>query len=212
MKRTNIMVLGRSNLLYVVYQNYRLLIFCFAFILGLLIGSLVVKNSDSTINNLVSETFDTYISNRTGQTFFKTFFYSFTSLLPYLLVAYFLGVSIIGVFFVPFVALVRGLGIGLLSGFLYSTYSLRGIAFTVLLIAPYCLVSTFGLILACRESFGFSLMLLKAASAKGGAINIHNDYRLYCIRYLFIIIIFIVSAFLDSVMSLAFMRFFNFQG
>lgn len=210
MKRTNLMILGRSNLVFSLYQNYRLLIFCFTFILGLLIGSLVVKNSDSTVNNLISETFNTYISNRTGQTFFKTFFYSFTSLLPYLIAAYFLGLSIVGVFFVPFVVLIRGLGIGLISGFLYSVHSLKGIAFTVLLIAPYCLVSTFGLILACRESFGFSLMLLKAASSKSSSVNLHDDYKLYCIRYLVIVVIFIFSAFLDSVMSLAFMRFFNF--
>lgn len=193
-----------------IKENRKLILLSAAFLIGLLSGVLVVRSAGNAMTENISDTFSAFISARTGQPFFTTFINSFLSISPFLLASFIAGLCIVGTPAVPLIACFRGLGIGLTSGYLYATYGLKGIGFFALIILPHALLSSVALILACRESTGFSMMLMKSISPHAQAINLNVDFKMYCLRYVFILGIFILSSLLDATMSIGFMRFFEF--
>lgn len=210
MRRTSIRKIGNTEIAAAFQENRKLLFLTFTFIAGLCIGVIVVRGADGSLLKMISDTFSSYVSHRTGQSFFKTLFFSITSVFPFFAAAFIAGLCVVGTPFVPLVSCFRGLGIGLTSGFLYATYGLKGIAFSALLIMPPALISSIALLLACRESMCFSLVLARAAAPRSGPVALHNDFKIYCLRFIFILGMILASSLLDSVMSLSFMRFFTF--
>jgi len=210
MRRTNFRKIGRSEILESISANKSLLFIFGLFILSLFCGAVIIKSANETVSNFVKSILDSYISKRSVNSFFIIGFNSCLSILPYYLSLFILGGSVAGTFLSPIVIILRGLGNGLIMGFLYKIYALQGIAFSALIIVPSALVSALALILCARESFCFSIMFVRAVSPGSGAVNLSNDFRIYCLRYLFLLVILLVSSLLDSILSIAFLRFFTF--
>ena len=180
------------------------------YIIGLLIGVLSLTGGSSSLHEATKQTLDAYLTARTGKGFFSILLSSLIYQVPFVLIAFLCGTSLVGVALVPLIICYKGFTIGLLSAMLYATYSLKGITFMVLLVIPYTIVSVIALLLAARESIGFSLLLVRLSMPKGTATSIYNDFKNYCARYLFLLIVLLAAAIVDAILSLAFMRFFAF--
>ena len=83
-------------------------------------------------------------------------------------------------------------------------------AFSALLLVLPSLVSALALLLACRESWGFSLMLFHGVLPGASSLSLRGDFKVYCLRYLFIVGILLLACLLDAGLSAAFIRFFHF--
>jgi len=210
MKRTTFRKIGRSEILESISSNKSLLFILGLFILSFFCGTVIIKSANETVSNFVGSLLDSYISKRNVHSFIIIGLNSCLAILPYFLSLFILGCSTAGPVFSPLVIILRGLGNGLIMGFLYKTYALKGIAFSSLIIVPSSLVSALALILCARESFCFSIMFVKSILPKSGAVNLSNDFRIYCLRYLFLLVILLISSLLDAVLSIAFLRFFTF--
>lgn len=210
MRRTTFGKIGRSEILDSISANKSLLFIFGVFILSFFCGTVIIKSANDNVSNFVNSLLGSYISKRSVHSFVMIGFNSCVAVLPYFLSLFILGGSVAGTFLSPAVIALRGLGNGLIMGFLYKTYELKGIAFSALIILPSALVSALALILCARESFCFSIMFIRAVSPRSGAVNLSNDFRLYCLRYLFLLVVLLISALLDSVLSISFIRFFSF--
>lgn len=191
-------------------QHGKLLLFVVLFLIGIFIGALVVKNASPVLTGSIETMFQNYVSQRSNQGFLRTFINSFASTMPFLLMSFFAGLFALGVpvaFGIPFF---RGLGLGLTSGYLYSHYSLQGVAFTALLIVPHALISSFVILTASRESFVLSSRLFLAITPKAADTRLWKHVHAFLLRYLFFTGVLLISSLLDAIMSLVFMRFFSF--
>lgn len=209
MKRTTFKPLLRSPVISLLVQNKSLIFIFILFLIGILAGALVVKNADETLTDLIGSLIDNFVLDRKAQKFWMIFWSSFFSVLPYVLLMFVFGVSPAGPVVVPSIMFVRGLGSGLISGYLYRHFAMKGIAFSTLLILPSALIISLAFILASRESFSFSILLARSVLPNSPAIRLGSDFRLYCFRYIFILVILLVAAFLDTVFSISFLRFFD---
>ena len=107
----------------------------------------------------------------------------------------------LGVVLVPVAAVLRGIIYGGVSAFLYSQYTVKGIAFNAVLIIPSAFVFVIALLLASRESVRFSLLIARISLPATPAVNLSYDFKNYCGRYLLISLIALASALTDAVLS-----------
>lgn len=146
-----------------------------------------------------------FIALRSGESFVSVALSSFMSSALVLLALFASGTSMLGVIIVPFLAALRGVLYGGVSALLYSEYSVKGIAFNAVLIVPSAFIFVIALLLAARESTRFSLMMAKMSLPGAPSVNLAFDFKNYCGRYLFIIIIALASALTDAVLSCSFL-------
>ncbi|HCC34983.1 MAG TPA: hypothetical protein DEQ02_04870 [Ruminococcaceae bacterium] len=213
MKRTNIKVFPKSTNFRpgVFFKRHgQLLLFVSLFLFGILMGSIVVKNAPASLSSGIESMFRDYMSARSGQGFFVTLLNSFVSTMPFLLCAFFMGIFVLGVPCTFGVPLFRGLGLGVISGYLYANFGLKGVGFTALLIVPHGLFSSFIIILASKEAFAMSSKLFSVVLPSAKETRLWSSLHMYIIRFIVFMGLILASSLLDAVMAAAFMRFFTF--
>ncbi len=146
-----------------------------------------------------------FVALRSGESFVSVALSSFMSSALVLLVLFAAGTSMLGVVLVPFLAALQGVFYGGVSALLYSEYSVKGIAFNAVLIVPSAFVFVVALLLAARESMRFSLIIAKMSLPGSPSVNLSFDFKNYCGRYLFIVLIALASALTDAVLSCSFL-------
>lgn len=210
MKRTTLGIFSFKSY-FVDFKRYRsLLILLLFFICGLFCGTFIFRSADSGMTSALSDYVSENLIQRQEYSFFKILCASLVSLMPFFLSVFLLGLSPIGPVLIPVTLLLRGSGIGLISGYLYKTYEIKGIAFALLILMPVFLFSSFVLLLAGCESLKFSGALFRAFSIKAEPVAFGSDFRIYLSRYLFYLLLVLVCAFTDTIFSVAFIRFFEF--
>ena len=181
-----------------------------SFAVGYIIGVISASKTGGALFNISQNLFKQSLMQKETFSFAKYTFKSFLSFLPYILCAYFSGTSAFGCIIIPIICVLRGISNGIITAYIYSTYNIVGIGYTVFILAPYFVLSAYILVLACRESFCYSERMLKNTLPKGTSINFFYDYKLYTIRYLIILLLSVVAAFLDAILTNLFFKYFNF--
>lgn len=187
-----------------------ILMFSILLLSGLLIGVLVAKNGNESILAQVSRMFDSFYSVRENQSIGASVINSLKVSCAFWLINILFGLCIIGIPFVTAIPVIRGLGIGLVTGYIYSIYGIKGIGYCFLIIFPGALISFIALIYAVSDSFKMSLYTLSSCvnsgAPKGGAEKI----KIFAVRQIFYLILFAVSAFTDGIVNKLFAGVFNF--
>lgn len=208
MKKRMLAAAGRTSLLDGINQNNSLLIIAFCFLLGLLAGVLYFK-LQNTGGDFYKEEFATLRTNLSGG-FGQVFLSALLRQLPFAAAIFLAGTCMVGAVLVPAITVLNGASCGILMGYAYATYGLTGIVFNLLILIPPATIAALALILSGRESLGFSLSLARLALPGLGKPAIEQDFKLYCLRQLFVLLFFVVAALVQTVMALCFSSFFAF--
>ena len=190
-------------------KNKIIILMLFAFITGIIIGT-VLFGKNEAVGSLAERIFSDYYSVRQKRAFFKIFFSSFLTSLVMLLPVYISGASILGVAAVPFTVMLRGAILGSLCGYIYKSFSLKGVAFNAMILIPGTLISYVAYLFAAKISVLFSCDFIKLIFPKCRPLNLYGSFKDYTYKFLFIIVFMILSALVDSTFSYLFIKFFNF--
>ena len=209
MRKSAIVNLNSSKFILTVKSNYSVIIFCIVFVLGIIFGTVLVKQN-ATVLNATNNIFSDFLSNRAAVGFLKIFLTALLDLLPLFLAVFLCGTSLVGVVIIPLSICYKGFSFGILAGYLYSKYLLKGIAFNALIFVPTNLITALALIYCARISFNFSLILLKSSMPRGQSVNLYNHFQDYCKSYFLSSSFLIVAALADALMSVGFIKLFNF--
>ncbi len=192
----------------IINQNNSIIFIIFCFLLGFLTGVLFFKFKN-TGGTFYSENFSRIYSGfKSG--FWKVFINSAIEIFPFAAGIFLSGTCMIGAVLVPSVMIIRGAWISLTMSYTYCNFGLTGIVFNLLILIPAYIISTIAMSLSARESLGFSMSLAKLALPGSSSPKIEQDFKMYCLRQLFILLFFVISCFVQSVMSISFIQFFNF--
>ena len=191
-------------------QNWRVLLMGLALVLGMCVGALLMRSNAfinvTDIKNMVNQ----FITQRSTQSFFVTLLYSFSTSLPILLVAYCCGLFAFGAPVAVLLPFYKGLGLGVISGYLYAHFGMQGVAFSTLIVLPSGFFSSLIYLAACREAFLLSTKLFRVFRDGSVHSSMQEEWRCYTKRFALFFILILICAVFDSVMSELFMRFFAF--
>ncbi len=209
MRKGVIVSLKRIKLLDFITINHIFILMCVIFIAGIAIGSVIYPENE-TVSGLTIDFFDSFIEYHSSASFVSKILFSFLTYLTVLLFLYLSGTSMLGVAVVPFIICWQGIAFGNLSSFLYSEFSLKGIAFNAIILVPSCLIFSVCSFFAAKESINFSLLLARLSLPKTKPANIYVDFKRYCGKYLLFVAVCFVCTILDALLSAFFLHFFEF--
>ena len=204
MRKGKVLSLKNFSFARFISRNNILSLFVVLIVAGVAVG-IFTESKLKVLSNYSALYLERFISLRSGESFLSIALSSFMGSALVLLILFAAGTSILGVIFVPFLAVLRGVFYGGISALLYSEYAVKGIAFNAVLIIPSAFVFVIALLLASRESMRFSILIAKISLPGSASVNLSFDFKNYCGRYLFIVLIALASALTDAVLSCSFL-------
>lgn len=189
-------------------SGYKLLLLsCIA---GILFGSLAVSGtlSNSGLDNIT----DNYFALRTSSSFFVVLLKSFSSSFLLLFITFLLGNFNFGCFVVCFIPFFKGYGIGSALGYMFQGYGAKGLAYSSVVIIPAAVISALVIASAAYSSAQLSYTLFKKLLGKKvGKERFRLTFSEYCRKYIFYVLICLVSALLETVSNAVFSGLFDFS-
>ena len=195
---------GFKQVVNYVSQNTLVVSLFLTLTIGVVIGSLVFRDSGET-NVSLQSLFTQFVNARSNVPFFRIFCRSLLGFLLPLILCYFLGLFMYG--FVPcyLLMLAHGMGYGSVCSYIYSAMGLKGVAFVMLVILPSGFIHMVVLQLAAREAFCFSVILSRSYFLDVTVLAPANRLKRYHVRYLVLAAFIILAALLDGLLSYVFL-------
>ena len=194
-----------------ITQNKLLVFLSLVLLCGIFLGSNIEElTKNQTVENITSMFLNDF-KNRASQPIFYVFISSLSAAFLYILISFFMGLSIWGFLFVPLIPFFRGLSIGLVQNYLYSQYGLKGILFQIIVLFPGIFISSIAILLMAKESMlisqTFSNILIFRSNSK---FEKKSDLKTYIIKVGIILSIALGSVVIDMFLNFFFLRFFQF--
>lgn len=187
----------------VLFEHKRTLILSLLFSAGIIIGAFML-NKESLVTDNICE----YIFEKTEQGISDIFINSLLTNGVFFVLEIFLSFSLIGYPLIIWIPFLKGLGLGVVIGYLYSGYGFSGFGYSVLTLLPGAVASTYALIISCNLSCVYSEnAFLKAIIGKGQFEKGETKY--FLLKQLVYICLCVVSSLIDAVFSNVFLRFFE---
>ena len=165
--------------------------------LGLLLGSKTAAGASSGWQEQLLELLRAQRMNRAGQSVLANALGYFGTDILFMLAAFLLGLCAAGLPLLLLLPVLRGLGMGVLSGWLYMTQGFTGIGYSVLILYPSAIISTLIMLSYCKESMSMSGDMLMMI---GGKLDqTENTLRQYISRYLGLLVVSIFAALVDAI-------------
>lgn len=190
-----------------LFENSRIFILAFLFASGIIIGAVAV-NGDSSMFQKISSISQSFVTARSEQGIAENFCSSLTVCAVFMISNMFFGFSLVGYPFIIWLPFIRGLGIGAVTGYLYSALKMAGLGYCILTLYPGAVVSTVAFILACNDSIDYSKNAFSKAIRGRGQFE-KDETKVYLIRQIVFMGICAASSIIDALFSSAFSRFFE---
>lgn len=200
----------KEDIVRFVSNNKLLLLLSVFLLIGVFLGAILVRFTDENIMKFINVLFITDFKERLSKTLLSIFIASISSIFIFIIMSFFMGLSIWGFIVAPLVPFIRGVCIGLSEGYLYSTYGLRGICFYSLVFLPGIFISSIAILLMTREAIKLSNDFSSLIFLGNKLTNVRNSIRLYIIRSGCVAIIVIIASVADIVSNVLFSKLFKF--
>lgn len=186
----------------VLKQNQKLVILTVLLICGLILGALTDKKAADTSAAPLREIIENYYQVKGEQSFLQNFLSTLGTESVYMGLALIFGVCAFGEPILWLLPLIKGLGLGLISGYLYQQHAVTGLAyFSAAILLPSVIASASELF-ACKESIlmtrDINRILLKKQNADGVEM-----FKLYFMRYAVLFGTLLFSAVLSAFLTFA---------
>lgn len=189
--------------LQLIEKNYNIIILTSLLVFGIIIGSLIISKNSSDFNSSISVLYDNFISSIREKRFISTFFDTFFTSMMYIFLFFIMGTNALGVPFIYFLTCIKGIGNGIISGYLYMTFGLQGVGFSTLVLFPYALSSGIIVIMMGNSSLKMSKSIFSGLSTK---FSNHSEITIkkYCVNFLIYTAFFIISSLIDAIFKASF--------
>ena len=177
-------------------NNWQKLALVGLFALGLFLGARSVAGAPSGWQLRITELLRTQRLNRAQNSILGNAIGYLGGDLLFLIAAYLLGLCAGGLPLLLMLPVLRGLGIGVTSGWLYITYGPTGVGYSLLVLYPATVVSILIMLTGCKESMLMSSDMLLMLNGK--LERVESSLRLYTTRYFVLALTSILAAALDA--------------
>lgn len=175
---------------------------------GVLAGALLYCNADKLYYSKLEANTVSFIKKSFEYSFLQLAVNSFAGTFFLVLACFLLG---FGSVFQPVELIIpffKGLGLGVSLADIYYSLGFNGIILSLILIIPNAVISSFSLIIACRESVRMSNSIKKILFGKSPDYN-NVDFRLYITKFIIVTVIIGGSSLLDGAITILFSKFLN---
>lgn len=179
------------------------------FLAGIISGSLYTANEKGKLLTELLELLKNSQSARADSSFLELFFHSIISNLLFFAPVFIFGTCALGAPVVFGISFLKGLGLGVLTSFIYQNYHLQGLGYNAVILIPGAVLASSALIYACKEGFNMSISTFKNLFQLSKQKNSNNvTFKLYCMRFGVLFIFIIIASIIDGITNSFFISFF----
>lgn len=208
MKKTKIISINQFNIIKFVKKNKISLLLCILFLIGVIISIVLYKKA--FISNKIPIWLNNYYFSIKEAPPLLSFGKSILSLLLIIVVFFMCGTSMMGIITVPISVSSFGFIIGSFVAHIYSQFSIKGLAYTAVILVPSALIFLIALFNTCQHTILFSFNLVKLTFGNQAYKNIADEFKNYCYKYLSLLIFTVLSVILDLFLNNSFLKYFEF--
>ena len=121
----------------------------------------------------------------------------------YVFMFFITGTNALGIPFVYFLTCIKGIGNGIISGYLYTSFGLQGVGFSTLVLFPYALSSGIIVITMGNSCLKMSKSIFSTLSGKFADAN-EITIKKYCVNFLIYTALFVASSLVDAIFKASF--------
>jgi len=180
----------------ILSQNWQKLAVLGLYGIGLFLGAKTAANASSGWQEQLLGMLRAQRINRGSQSLFANAMGYFGTDVLFLLAAFLLGLCAAGLPLLLMLPVLRGLGMGVLSGWLYLSQGFAGIGYSVLILYPSAVISALIMLSCCKESMLMSGDMLMMISGK--LEHTENTPGQYVSRYLGLLLLSVFAALADA--------------
>ncbi len=190
-------------------RNRLLLLLVFSLFSGVLIGSIIIGESTTVASLDLSVHVAHHFAQRSQNGILVSALRSFGSAVVYLFLVYLSGMSVWGSIALVLLPACKGLGIGVVCGYLYLSQGLHGLALSLLVVIPISFANSLLLVVACRYSLPFSTKLAAYCFSYSFAEQETISLRIYHLRFLLLLLMEVFVSLADGLLSATFLNIFS---
>lgn len=187
-----------------IVKNKTLVILMISLILGIVSGSLLLKNADESTKNYINILFLNNFKPEIKVLPWSIFVSSVSSTFIFIIMIFFMGLSAWGFVLIPFIPVLRGLCIGFCEGYLYSSFGIKGLIFHLVVLFPGIILSSLAIILMSKEAMKISYNISSTIFLDEHRKDSRDFLRSYIMRTGCVMIIIVVSSVVDLIFNLLF--------
>ena len=168
----------------ILKSNQTLTLLCTLLLTGMFLGAVCVKHADETMLEKIKLLTGTYISSGVSRSILDNFLSYISADTVFIILSVFFGLCVIGEPILWTLPMIRGLGLGLITGFVYKTYSVQGVLYSTVLIIIPAVISSLAMAVSCKESILSSREIKSALKEDGKQFNYREFLKLFAVRNL----------------------------
>lgn len=182
-----------------IMLNWKIILPLIFAVAGIVCGAVIAKGEGALYRKLC-ETVIHYILNGSERNIYENILIYLLIPTSFAVALFFSGLSVFGVLTSVSVPLAYSFINSMLVYYFYSEYALKGLAYTVIILFPYIIISLYSLIIITGESISMSGYLLNTMSKSSGKAdyNFKMYYKQTAKGYLFIIISVAIKTIVDG--------------
>lgn len=184
-----------------IKSNQKTVFLIFIFIIGVFSGAFAVKNADAQLMIKIKELTENYLELKSSGSILKIFISAAVTDFFFIAISSIFGMSLIGAPVLWLLPAVRGLGIGVILGYIYSNYNISGLIYGIITICIPTALSACALIISCKESL-LTVKDLQQSFSRNKEFNSKQYYKLFFLRNIILYMIMLFAAAIGSVVVL----------
>ena len=193
-----------------ISQNKLMTFLSLVLLLGVFLGSNIEDFLGNQVIENITSIFLSSFKYRFSQPIFYVFISSLSSNFLFLLISFFMGLSVWGFLLVPIIPFFRGFSVGLIQNYLYSQYGIKGILFQLTALFPGIFISSVAILFMAKESIlisqSFSNILIFKSNSKFSKV----DFKEYMIKIGIILSLALLSVIVDIFLNFFLLKNFSF--
>lgn len=174
---------------------------------ALISGTTIYMLCENYLSSEIYESFNVFNTEFSLKTKTEIFTGLFISNLTFVIVTVILGSSSAGYLLILITGYIRIIGIGVVNTFLYSSFGLKGLEYSLLIFSPGKFLMLFSVILLMQTCIDNSL---KIKSVLKGESRTESQRTYYILRIAIAVIIMLLSSLVDCVLAAGFTNLFSF--
>ncbi len=182
-------------------SNQTLTLLCILLLTGMFLGAVCVKHADEAMLEKIKLLTGTYISSEVSRSILDNFLSYILADTVFIILSVFFGLCVIGEPILWILPLIRGLGLGLITGFVYKTYSVQGVLYSTVLIVIPAVISSLAMAVSCKESILSSREIKSALKEDGKQFNYGEFLKLFAVRNLILYAFVVLSGLIGCLLT-----------
>lgn len=182
-------------------SNQTLTILCVLLLTGMFLGAVCVKHADEAVLEKIKTLTGAYFVMGNESSIIKNFLSYISADTQFIILSVLFGLCVIGEPILWLLPVIRGLGLGIITGYIYKAFNVQGVIYSTVLIVVPAVISSLAMAVSCKESILSSRDIRSTLKQDGKQFNYREFIKLFAVRNLILYVFVILSGIIGCILT-----------